>query len=148
MDFPQCGDIIDDQWEHFEDLISATETGTTNYFAETTITRQSLAHDGTLTETVGDGASASENGSPRRRPELPDAGRYRCSCSVSCLATSTVLIRRSTRSFPRNAPSRSTSHRGRDPRVPRQPVAGTRRALDAQPSRDLAGVGERVRSPR
>lgn len=50
VDFPQYGDIMVDQWEHFEDLIG-DQDWLVNYFAEMNRTRRALAHTGTLTET-------------------------------------------------------------------------------------------------
>jgi hypothetical protein len=49
VDFPQYGDLISDQWEHFEDLIGDRDW-MTHYFAEMNISRRALAHAGTLTE--------------------------------------------------------------------------------------------------
>ena len=50
MDFPQYGDIIDQRWEHFEELIG-DRNWVTHYFAEMNISRRALAHAGPLTET-------------------------------------------------------------------------------------------------
>lgn len=50
VDFPQYGDIIDQRWEHFEDLIG-DRGWVTHYFSEMNITRRALAHAGSLTET-------------------------------------------------------------------------------------------------
>ncbi|MGH3118798.1 MAG: Swt1 family HEPN domain-containing protein, partial [Gaiellales bacterium] len=50
VDFPQYGDVIDQRWEHFEELIGDRDW-VTHYFAEMNITRRALAHAGSLTET-------------------------------------------------------------------------------------------------
>jgi hypothetical protein len=50
VDFPQYGDIIDQRWEHFEELIGDRDW-VTHYFSEMNISRRALAHAGSLTET-------------------------------------------------------------------------------------------------
>jgi hypothetical protein len=50
VDFPQYGDVIVAQWDHFDELIG-DQDWLVNYFAEMNRTRRSLAHAGTLTET-------------------------------------------------------------------------------------------------
>jgi hypothetical protein len=50
VDFPQYGDIINDRWGLFEELIGDRDW-VTHYFSEMNISRRALAHAGTLTET-------------------------------------------------------------------------------------------------
>lgn len=50
VDFPQYGDIIDQRWEHFEELIGDRDW-VVHYFSEMNISRRALAHAGSLTET-------------------------------------------------------------------------------------------------
>jgi Swt1-like HEPN len=50
VDFLQYGDIIDQRWEHFDELIGDRDW-VTHYFSEMNITRRALAHAGSLTET-------------------------------------------------------------------------------------------------
>jgi hypothetical protein len=49
VDFPQYGDIINEQWTLFEDLIGDRDW-MNHYFVEMNISRRALAHAGTLTE--------------------------------------------------------------------------------------------------
>ncbi|MFO6454031.1 MULTISPECIES: Swt1 family HEPN domain-containing protein [unclassified Aeromicrobium] len=49
VDFPQYGEIIIEQWEHFEALLG-DQDWVTYYFAELNRTRRALAHTGQLTE--------------------------------------------------------------------------------------------------
>lgn len=50
VDFPQYGEIIDERWEHFEELIGDRDW-VTHYFSQMNVSRRALAHAGTLTET-------------------------------------------------------------------------------------------------
>jgi Swt1-like HEPN len=50
VDFPQYGEIIDQRWEHFEELIGDRDW-VKHYFSEMNISRRALAHAGSLTET-------------------------------------------------------------------------------------------------
>jgi hypothetical protein len=49
VDFPQYGDIIASQWQHFEPLLG-DQAWVNFYFAELNRTRRALAHTGTLTD--------------------------------------------------------------------------------------------------
>ena len=49
LDFPQLGQIILDQWEHFEDLFG-DRRWIDHYFREMNPARRALAHTGDLTE--------------------------------------------------------------------------------------------------
>lgn len=49
VDFPQYGEIIASQWQHFEPLLG-DQAWVNYYFAELNRTRRALAHTGTLTE--------------------------------------------------------------------------------------------------
>ncbi len=49
VDFPQYGDIIASQWQHFEPLLG-DQAWVNYYFAELNRTRRALAHTGTLTD--------------------------------------------------------------------------------------------------